>query len=73
MRQRRVPTVIISAATPTPSWTLFSILKRKRPWCLYRAEYGERQLWVRPLDMFIESVNVDGQAGATVRVRGRLT
>ena len=28
---------------------------------LYRAEYGERQLWVRPLDMFIESVNVDGK------------
>jgi hypothetical protein len=28
---------------------------------LYRAEYGERQLWVRPLDMFVESVVVDGQ------------
>ena len=28
---------------------------------LYRAEYGERQLWVRPLDMFIESVNIDGK------------
>jgi hypothetical protein len=28
---------------------------------LYRAEYGERQLWVRPLAMFVESVLVDGQ------------
>ena len=28
---------------------------------LYRAEYGERQLWVRPLEMFIESVVVEGQ------------
>jgi hypothetical protein len=28
---------------------------------LYRAEYGERQLWVRPLEMFVESVVVEGQ------------
>lgn len=28
---------------------------------LYRAEYGERQLWVRPLEMFVESVDVNGQ------------
>ena len=28
---------------------------------LYRAENGERQLWVRPLEMFVESVVVDGQ------------
>ncbi|MGB5965636.1 MAG: DUF1653 domain-containing protein [Sulfurimonadaceae bacterium] len=27
---------------------------------LYRALYGERGLWVRPLSMFTESVNVDG-------------
>ncbi len=27
---------------------------------LYRALYGERGLWVRPLTMFTESVNVDG-------------
>ena len=27
---------------------------------LYRALYGERGLWVRPLKMFTESVNVDG-------------
>jgi len=28
---------------------------------LYRAEYGERRLWVRPLEMFVESVVVEGQ------------
>ena len=28
---------------------------------LYRAEYGERQLWVRPLEMFVESVVVEGK------------
>jgi len=27
---------------------------------LYRALYGERGLWVRPLAMFTEKVNVDG-------------
>ena len=28
---------------------------------LYRAEYGERQLWVRPLDMFVETIDIGGQ------------
>ena len=27
---------------------------------LYRPLYGEQALWVRPLDMFIEEVNIDG-------------
>lgn len=27
---------------------------------LYRPMYGEKKLWVRPLDMFVEKVNVDG-------------
>ena len=27
---------------------------------LYRALYGEKGLWVRPLEMFKESVNIDG-------------
>jgi hypothetical protein len=27
---------------------------------LYRAEYGEYQLWVRPLNMFSEVVEFDG-------------
>ncbi|MEH6556655.1 MAG: DUF1653 domain-containing protein [Oceanicoccus sp.] len=27
---------------------------------VYRALYGERGLWVRPLSMFIEQVDVDG-------------
>ncbi len=28
---------------------------------VYRAEYGERGLWVRPLKMFTEEVEVDGR------------
>ena len=30
------------------------------PLVLYRAEYGERGLWVRPLAMFLEDVVIDG-------------
>ena len=29
---------------------------------VYRALYGDRGLWVRPLDMFTESVDVDGES-----------
>ena len=28
---------------------------------LYKALYGNRLLWVRPLDMFLENVEVDGK------------
>lgn len=28
---------------------------------VYRALYGENDLWVRPLEMFLEKVNVDGK------------
>lgn len=31
---------------------------------VYRQEYGERALWVRPMDMFLERVTVDGQSVA---------
>lgn len=27
---------------------------------LYQPLYGEQKLWVRPFDMFVETVNVDG-------------
>ena len=27
---------------------------------VYRCLYGERGLWVRPLDMFLETVEIDG-------------
>jgi len=30
------------------------------PLVLYRAEYGERGLWVRPFAMFTEEVVIDG-------------
>ncbi len=28
---------------------------------VYRQDYGDRELWVRPKEMFLETVNVDGQ------------
>lgn len=31
---------------------------------VYRPLYGEQSLWVRPLDMFIEEVEVDGKKQA---------
>ena len=30
------------------------------PLVLYRAEYGERGLWVRPVAMFTEDVEIEG-------------
>jgi hypothetical protein len=32
------------------------------PVVVYRQEYGDRGLWVRPAAMFLETVVVDGQA-----------
>ncbi len=29
---------------------------------VYRPRYGERELWVRPLGMFLENVDLDGVA-----------
>ncbi|MBX7103997.1 MAG: DUF1653 domain-containing protein [Gemmataceae bacterium] len=29
---------------------------------VYRPEYGERRLWVRPAGMFLESVDFDGRS-----------
>jgi hypothetical protein len=29
---------------------------------VYRAEYGENGIWVRPKKMFLETVEIDGQA-----------
>jgi hypothetical protein len=31
---------------------------------VYRPLYGEKGLWVRPLDMFVETVEVDGETKA---------
>ncbi|MEW4490934.1 DUF1653 domain-containing protein [Thalassoglobus sp. JC818] len=28
---------------------------------VYRTDYGDRSLWVRPLGMFVETVEVDGK------------
>ncbi|MCJ7766141.1 MAG: DUF1653 domain-containing protein [Thiovulaceae bacterium] len=37
---------------------------------LYRALYGEQGLWVRPLAMFTENVNVDGRCMARFKYIG---
>ena len=31
---------------------------------VYRPLYGDKHLWVRPLDMFIETIQIDGQTKA---------
>ena len=38
---------------------------------LYKALYGRRLKWVRPLDMFLESVEVDGEFKPRFRYLGR--
>lgn len=30
-------------------------------WVVYRPEYGDGELWVRPLEMFCETVEVEGR------------
>lgn len=42
----------------------------REPMVVYRPEYGERGLWVRPLAMFIENVAVDGQSVPRFRYLG---
>lgn len=37
---------------------------------LYRPLYGERKLWVRPYEMFVETVEVDGEAVARFALVG---
>jgi len=37
---------------------------------VYRPQYGERGLWVRPLTMFVETVEVDGRAVPRFRYLG---
>ena len=37
---------------------------------VYRPLYGERGLWVRPLDMFCEDVEVEGKAVPRFRFQG---
>ena len=37
---------------------------------VYRQEYGDHGLWVRPKQMFLETVTVDGQAVSRFRYVG---
>lgn len=34
----------------------------EEPLVVYRTDYGDRSLWVRPLTMFQESVSINGQS-----------
>lgn len=36
----------------------------EEPLVVYRQEYGERGLWVRPLAMFVESISLNGESVA---------
>ena len=38
---------------------------------LYKALYGKKLMWVRLLDMFLESVEVDGEVKPRFRYLGR--
>jgi hypothetical protein len=37
---------------------------------VYRPLYGEKGLWVRPLDMFVETVDVDSETKARFKYIG---
>lgn len=39
---------------------------------VYQALYGENDIWVRPLDMFIEEVEVDGKSVPRFRCLGEI-
>ena len=44
-------------------YTVLGVAKHSEtlePMVVYRAEYGERGLWVRPAEMFAENVTVNG-------------
>lgn len=35
---------------------------------VYQAQYGEGDVWVRPLDMFLETITIDGQSQSRFRL-----
>ncbi|MFN7710166.1 MAG: DUF1653 domain-containing protein [Holosporales bacterium] len=40
---------------------------------VYRALYGQYELWVRPLEMFLENVEIDGKIMPRFRYLGATT
>lgn len=47
-----------------PEYRVFGVARHsetEQPVVCYQALYGEYGLWVRPLEMFLESVEVDGE------------
>ena len=41
------------------------------PYVVYQPQYGERKLWIRPLNMFLETVEVDGRQVARFQWIGK--
>jgi hypothetical protein len=35
--------------------------ENEEEYVVYRQEYGERSLWIRPKTMFVETITIDGQ------------
>ena len=55
-------------------YTLLAVAKHSETleeMVVYRAEYGEKGVWVRPKDMFLETVEVDGQTVARFAYIGK--
>ena len=44
----------------------------EEPLVAYRPLYGEKKLWVRPLDMFVEMIDIDGKSIARFEYQGAL-
>lgn len=38
---------------------------------IYRALYGEKEIWIRPLEMFLEEVEIDGKRKPRFRYLGK--
>ncbi|PQO36858.1 DUF1653 domain-containing protein [Blastopirellula marina] len=47
-----------------PEYVVLGIARHsetEEPMVVYRKDYGDQSLWVRPLAMFVESVIIEGQ------------
>ncbi len=63
MSDRPVPGTYVHYTNGT-QYTVIDVVKHSETeelMVLYRAEYGDYGLWVRPLSMFMEMVNVNGK------------
>ncbi|MEW4455451.1 DUF1653 domain-containing protein [Bremerella sp. JC817] len=47
-----------------PAYVVLGVARHsetEEPLVVYRKDYGDQSLWVRPLTMFTETVEIDGQ------------